>query len=212
LRGRRTTGRPLVDTVGHGARSLGAFVELLHSAGIRRLIDVRTAPGSRRHPHFGRDALSASLPENGVAYEWWGRELGGFRRPRPDSPHSALRVEAFRGYADHMETPEFADALQRLVAASAEEPTALMCAESVWWRCHRRMIADALDVAGCDVLHVMDGGRLEPHRRSDALRVVDGRLVYDVRTGQGSFDETFSLSDGAGATRRRPPRTPRAER
>ncbi|MFL5796691.1 MAG: DUF488 family protein [Actinomycetota bacterium] len=175
-------------TIGHGARPLAAFLDLLGWAGIRRLIDVRTAPGSRRHPHFSRDALAAALPEHGIAYEWWGHDLGGFRRPRPDSPHTALRVEAFRGYADHMDTPEFEAALEGLTAAAATEPTAVMCAESVWWRCHRRMIADALDVAGCEVVHVMDGPRLEPHRRWDLSRVVDGRLRYDVATGQESLD------------------------
>jgi len=177
-----------VFTIGHGARPLDAFLDLLAWAGVRRLIDVRTAPGSRRHPHFSRDALAATLPEHDVTYEWWGRDLGGFRRPRPDSPHTALRVEAFRGFADHMQTPEFTDALERLMAAAAEAPTAIMCAESMWWRCHRRMIADALDVAGCEVVHVMDGPRLEPHLRWDSLRVVDGRLRYDVPTGQGSLD------------------------
>jgi uncharacterized protein (DUF488 family) len=149
---------------------------------------VRTAPGSRRHPQFARDALAGALTRADVAYEWWGAELGGFRRPRPDSRNTALRVDTFRGYADHMQTPAFASALERLMVTAAADPTAIMCAESVWWRCHRRMIADALDVAGCEVLHLVDGPRTEPHRRWDALRVVDGRLVYDVPTGQGTLD------------------------
>jgi len=177
-----------VLTVGHGARSIESFLELLKGAGVRRLVDVRTAPGSRKHPQFGRDSLEAALGSAGISYEWR-PELGGWRRPRRDSRHTALRSNAFRGYADHMETPEFVDALRSLMAAAAQkERVVIMCAESLWWRCHRRMIADALDVAGWRVLHLMEGGRLEPHGRSEAARLdEDGGLVYDRATGQGSL-------------------------
>jgi len=173
------TARTVVFTIGHGARTLEAFVELLHGAGIRRLVDVRTAPGSRKHPHFGKDSLTGSLPAAGVAYEWH-KALGGWRKPRPDSRHTALRTAGFRGYADHMETEEFLQARDRLIALAGDAPTAVMCAESLWWRCHRRMLADALTVAGCEVRHVMEGGRVEPHRLSASARVEDGTLVYDV--------------------------------
>jgi uncharacterized protein (DUF488 family) len=172
--------------MGHGARPVDAFVALLRDAGVARLIDVRTRPGSRRHPHFGRAAISRSLAEAGIADEWW-PELGGFRTPLPDSPHTALGVDAFRGYADHMASAEFRDALSRLMAAAAAERVAVMCAEADWRRCHRRMIADALTVAGFDVRHIVDGG-LEPHERSPQLRIEGDRLVYDVAAGQASLD------------------------
>jgi uncharacterized protein DUF488 len=131
---------PRIWTVGHGARPVEDLMGDLERAGVRRLVDVRTAPGSRRHLQFGRDVLEAALRPHGIAYEWR-KDLGGFRRPRPDSPHHAIRNDAFRGYADHMDTQEFRSALAWLEETSAGVPTAVMCAESVWWRCHRRMIA-----------------------------------------------------------------------
>ena len=175
---------PSIISVGHGARTFEAFLELVRGAGIERVVDVRSFPGSRRHPQFGQDALAEALGREGVAY---GRErdLGGFRKPRPDSRHTAIRNAGFRGYADHMETDEFHAARDRLIAMSRETPTAYMCAESVWWRCHRRMLSDALLVAGCDVKHLMDRGKLEPHRLNPAARVADdGTLVYDQAEGQ----------------------------
>ncbi|MGH2766182.1 MAG: nitroreductase family deazaflavin-dependent oxidoreductase, partial [Actinomycetota bacterium] len=147
-------------TIGHGARDAETFLELLRGAGVRRVVDVRTAPGSRKHPQFGRDALTATLTHTGIDYVWEGEALGGWRRARPDSRHTALRSPGFRGYADHMETEVFGAARDRLIASSREIPTAVMCAESLWWRCHRRMLADALVAAGCEVRHIMDGGRL----------------------------------------------------
>ena len=169
-----------IYTVGHGARDIDAFIALLEGAGIRRLADVRTAPGSRKHPQFGRDALDASLEEHGIAYEWHGRELGGFRRAGPDTRHTALRSAGFRGYADHMESEAFRAALASLIESSAETPTAVMCAESLWWRCHRRMLADALTANGCEVLHIMERGKLAPHRLSPAARLEGATLIYDV--------------------------------
>jgi uncharacterized protein (DUF488 family) len=166
-------------TVGHGTRPIEAFLELLASANVERLVDIRTAPGSRRHPQFGHDSLAASLHDAGIAYEW-AKDLGGFRKARADSRHTALRNSGFRGYADYMETREFLSARDRLIDTSRERTTAVMCAESVWWRCHRRMLSDSLTVAGCEVRHIMEGGRLEPHRLTDAARVVGGVLVYDV--------------------------------
>lgn len=169
-----------VFTVGHGAREIGAFVELLRGAGVRRLADVRTAPGSRKHPQFGRDALAASLADAAIAYRWWGRDLGGWRRAAPDSRHRALRSSGFRGYADHMETDAFRGARDLLVESAGDAPTAVMCAESLWWRCHRRLLADSLVAVGCRVLHIMDGGRLEPHALSPSARLEGQSVVYDV--------------------------------
>jgi len=155
------------------------FVELLAEGSVGLVVDVRTAPGSRKHPQFGRDALSAALGAVEIEYVWR-KDLGGWRTPRPDSPHAALRSQSFRGYADHMETPEFQRALQWLASRTQDVPTAIMCAESLWWNCHRRMIADALVVAGIPVVHLMSAGRREPHRVHPHARVVGTRLIYDV--------------------------------
>jgi uncharacterized protein (DUF488 family) len=172
-----------IFTVGHGARSIETFLELLQGAGIDRLVDVRTAPGSRKHPQFGKDALAGSMQSVAIEYHWE-KDLGGFRRPRPDSRHTALRNTGFRGYADYMETETFANARDALFETARSNRTTVMCAESLWWRCHRRMIADALTVAGCEVRHLMEGGRQEVHSLSPMARVVDGTLVYDVEVGQ----------------------------
>jgi uncharacterized protein (DUF488 family) len=169
-----------VFTIGHGARDIDGFLDLLRGAGVRRLVDVRTAPGSRKHPQFGRDALAASLAGVGIEYGWEGEALGGWRRARPDSRHTALRSSGFRGYADHMETEAFRTARDRLVEGSAHIATAVMCAESLWWRCHRRLLADALLAAGCEVRHIMDGPRLGPHRLSSQARIEGDLPVYDV--------------------------------
>ena len=168
-----------VFTVGHGTRPIETFLELLVSVGIERLVDIRTVPGSKRHPQFGQDALARSLGDAGIAYEW-AKDLGGFRKARPDSRHTALRNTGFRGYADYMETSKFLAARDWLIETSRETTTTVMCAESLWWRCHRRMLSDSLTIAGCSVLHLMEGGRREPHRLTDAARVEDGVLVYDV--------------------------------
>ncbi len=170
-----------IYTVGHGARPIGEFLDLLEGAGVRRLVDVRTAPGSRKHPHFGKDAFAAALSERGIAYEWR-PEFGGWRRARPDSRHTALRSPGFRGYADHMETDEFRQARGWLIRTSAGTSTAVMCAESMWWKCHRRMLADALVASGCDVRHLMQGGRADGHRMHPAARIVGDVPVYDVET------------------------------
>jgi uncharacterized protein (DUF488 family) len=173
----------VIFTVGHGTRSIEEFLAALGVAGIRRLVDVRTAPGSRRHPQFGRDALAASLESQVIEYVWR-KELGGFRTPRPDSPHVALRNDAFRGYADYMETEEFNSALAWLIDTSRDTPTAIMCAETLWWRCHRRMISDALTVAGCEVVHLLDEGRRETHHLNPNARIDGSRLVYDIGAQQ----------------------------
>lgn len=169
---------PKVWSVGHGTRPVAELVAVLNEAGIKALADVRSVPGSRRHPQFGRSALTASLAEAEIEYLHL-RGLGGRRDALPDSPHLALKVDAFRGYADHMSSAEFAADYASLIALSREKRTAFMCAETLWWRCHRRMLSDRLTADGWDVTHLIGPGKSEPHRMWDVARVVDDRLVYD---------------------------------
>jgi uncharacterized protein (DUF488 family) len=187
---------PTIFTIGHGTREIRAFLNLLEVAGVRRLVDVRTAPGSRKHPQFGKEALASSLAEEGIGYEWEGKAFGGWRRARADSRHTALRSPGFRGYADLMETDSFREARTRLVDSSRQVPTAVMCAESLWWRCHRRMLADSLVAAGCQVRHIMEGGRLDPHRLSRSARIEDGVPVYDVVENEASESEELARGEG----------------
>jgi uncharacterized protein (DUF488 family) len=168
-------------SVGHGARPLAEFLAVLSEAEIATVCDVRSAPGSRRHPQFGAASLDASLAEVGIRYVHL-PELGGRREPRVDSPHRALRVAAFRGYADHMSTEEFARGYERLTSLARESRTAFMCAETLWWRCHRRLIADRLTVDGWTVTHLLAPGKSEVHVLWDAARTQDGHIVYDVGT------------------------------
>lgn len=168
-------------SVGHGTRTIEELLALLKDARIVTLVDVRSFPGSRRHPQFGQAALRASVTEAGIAYMHL-RGLGGRREPREGSPHTALRVAAFRAYADHMTTPEFQDDLARLEAVAAATHTAYLCAETLWWRCHRRMLSDLLTVRGWEVVHLLAPGKSEPHRLWDVARVADGELVYDAGT------------------------------
>jgi uncharacterized protein (DUF488 family) len=166
-------------TVGHGTAGQAEFAELLAGAGIQALVDVRIAPGSRKFPHFGKDQLPQWLPAAGVAYRWEKR-LGGFRKLPPDSPDVALRNDSFRAYAAYMRSAEFSAALDDLMTQAAEQPVVIMCSETVWWRCHRRLIADhALLLDGADVRHLMPGGKLAPHRPTSGVRVAGNELVYD---------------------------------
>jgi len=167
-----------IYSVGHGTRPIEEFLDVLRAADVKTLADIRSAPGSRRHPQFGQAALAASLNAAGIEYAHM-RGLGGRRDAALDSPHVALKVDAFRGYADHMSTDEFAADYARLVAIARDGATAYMCAETLWWRCHRRMLSDRLTVDGWDVVHLLAPGKSEPHRLWDVARVVDGWLVYD---------------------------------
>jgi uncharacterized protein (DUF488 family) len=168
-------------TFGHGAASAEQMTGLLRGADVSMIIDVRTAPGSRRHPHVVRAELERWLPEAGICYRW-DKRLGGFRRPEPDSPDIIWRVDMFRGYAGHMRTAEFLTAVDQVLAEAGEQVTAVMCAESLWWRCHRRMLADFVSAArNVPVRHLMHDGRLEEHSLSPGLRLRgDGLLVYDA--------------------------------
>jgi uncharacterized protein (DUF488 family) len=169
---------PKVWSVGHGTRTAEELVAVLREVGVRMLADVRSIPGSRRHPQFGRSALTASLAEAGIDYVHL-RGLGGRRDASPDSPHVALTVDAFRGYADHMGSADFAADYKHLVELARARSTAFMCAETLWWKCHRRMLSDRLTVDGWSVVHLISPGKSEPHRLWEVARVTDGRLVYD---------------------------------
>ncbi len=167
-----------VYTVGHSTRSLEEFVDLLQAYGVTLLIDVRVAPSSRRFPHFTAASLQAALRAVGISYRHL-KDLGGWRRPRPDSPHTGWRSPGFRGYADHMETPQFALALEEVLARARTDVVALMCAEAVPWRCHRQLVADALLARGVEVVHIRDRARSEPHRLTPFARLEGTRVVYD---------------------------------
>ena len=166
-----------VWTVGHSTRTGVEFIQILKSFEIATLVDVRTYPGSRRYPQFNKAELSASLKAAGIQYVH-APHLGGRRRARKDSTNIAWRNEQFRGYADYMETQEFREAIAELLKLAQRKRTAIMCAEAVWWRCHRSMISDYLKVKGTDVTHIMGEGKAEPHPFTSVARVVDGELSY----------------------------------
>ncbi|MCA0435914.1 MAG: DUF488 domain-containing protein [Actinobacteria bacterium] len=164
-------------TVGHGTLPQDDFAALVRDADTAEIVDVRSFPGSRRNPQYGREAMAAWLPEAGVGYAWL-RELGGRRKPVPDSPHVSLRHPAFRAYADYMDTEEFAAGVDALL--SRGDGRTLLCSESVWWRCHRRLLADYLQlVRHVEVVHLMHDGRRTAHPPTDGVRVVGGGLRYD---------------------------------
>jgi uncharacterized protein (DUF488 family) len=167
-------------TSGHGTLSLDAFEALLRDAAVQRIVDIRRFPGSRRHPHFDREALERSLSGAGIHYVWI-ETLGGRRKPSPTSPNVALRNDAFRGYADHMQTQEFADGVHELIALTQDgRLTTVVCSESLWWRCHRRLLADHLTlVSGVDVNHLLHDGRRTPHSPTDGVRRLGGTVRYD---------------------------------
>ncbi|MEU9393013.1 DUF488 domain-containing protein [Streptomyces sp. NPDC048324] len=167
-------------TFGHGTAERGTLARLLREAGVAAVVDVRIAPGSRRDPDLSRQRLAQWLPEEGIAYRWEQR-LGGFRKPPPDSPDTVWRNVSFRGYAAHTRSPDFVIAMNQVVLQAAELRTAVMCSEAVWWRCHRRLIADfAVLARGMLVHHLMHDGRLTPHTPTQGVRLRgDGLLVYD---------------------------------
>jgi uncharacterized protein (DUF488 family) len=164
-------------TIGHSTRSIEEFLALLAEHRIELLADVRSIPGSRRVPQFGKKALRESVERAGIDY-FWMPELGGRRKVSPDSVNTAWRHPAFRGYADYMETEAFAEGLDELASITCAVTTAIMCAEAVWWRCHRSMIADAMKWAGFEVLHIMGPGKTVPHPWTSAAQVVGGELSY----------------------------------
>jgi uncharacterized protein (DUF488 family) len=165
-------------TIGHSTRPIGEFISLLEENGIKLLADVRLLPGSKRYPQFNKEALADSLGKVGIRYEHF-PELGGRRKPRKDSPNTAWRNESFRGYADYMETEEFDKGLKELLDLAADTgPAAIMCAEAVWWRCHRSLISDYLKAQGIEVMHILDAKKTEPHPYTSAAHIVNGKLSY----------------------------------
>ena len=175
---RRHPGGVRAYTIGHSTHTLDELVALLERHGVTRLVDVRRTPRSRRHPQFNLESLAAELPARGIGYRH-APALGGRRRPRPDSPNGGWEHEAFRGYADHALTGEFAAAVAELVEPAREHPTAVMCAEALWWRCHRRLIADRLTALGWTVCHIASDGALVEHELPEfAVVQPDGTVRY----------------------------------
>jgi uncharacterized protein (DUF488 family) len=173
-------------TIGHSTRQLEQFLGLLEKFRIETLVDVRRFPGSRKSPQYGRDVLAAALRERAIDYRGL-PELGGRRRVLPDSRNTVWRNAAFQGYADHMGTAEFARGLDQLLKAAGKARTVIMCAEALWWRCHRSMIADALCARGVAVVHILDDRHETVHPMTSAARIVQGELTYaDGSTARSS--------------------------
>lgn len=165
-------------TIGHSTRTLSEFLDLLTLNGIEAVADVRSLPGSNRYPQFNAEVLAESLARVGIGYYSFKEELGGRRRSRTDSPNTVWRHKAFRGYADYMETPDFRDGVEKLLKLARSRRTAILCAEAVWWRCHRSMISDYLKASGVTVEHIMNGGKNVMHPYTSAAKVIEGRLLY----------------------------------
>lgn len=167
----------MIYTVGHSTHSADTFVRLLAAHEIRQLADIRTIPASRRYPQFGKERLCALLSEHGISYRHF-PGLGGLRKPRADSVNTGLRHGSFRGYADHMQTPEFRHAIQLLEQFASVARTTVMCAEAVWWQCHRRLLSDALMVRDVPVLHILSVATPKAHELSEFAREDRGQVIY----------------------------------
>ena len=167
----------VIYTIGHSTRSIDAFIALLKAHEVTRLADIRSIPRSRRHPHFSIESLSTSLAAAGIAYRHF-PGLGGLRKPQPDSDNGAWQNASFRGYADYMQTAAFDAALASLTEYAADAVAAVMCAEAVWWRCHRQLVADALVARGVTVRHITSATAAPPHELTRFARVLDGRVRY----------------------------------
>jgi uncharacterized protein (DUF488 family) len=172
-----------VWTIGHSTRPLKTFLALLEHYEIEAVADVRRFPGSRRQPQFAQAPLGSALAEDSIAYHWIAA-LGGRRRPRPDSPNTAWRNLQFRGYADYMASKEFEEGVDELLAVAGRIRTTMMCAEAVWWRCHRALIADVLCVRGIKVVHIIDETRAVMHPYTSPARILHGRLSYVPTVGK----------------------------
>jgi len=167
----------IIYTIGHSTHTLEEFVAMLKSFNIELLADIRSFPGSRKFPHFNKENLPASLAENNIEYIHL-RNLGGRRKVNPESCNTGWRVAAFRGYADYMETESFKKAIQELEQIASAKRVAYMCAEAVWWRCHRSLVSDYLKNEGWTVLHIMGVGKSTEHPYTAPAKIIDGKLDY----------------------------------
>ena len=168
---------PTIYTIGHSTHSLADFLDMLRSFDIKVLADIRRLPGSRKFPQFDQENLNLSLAEAGIQYLHLA-DLGGRRKANKDSKNNRWNNESFRGYADYMETEEFENAVVKLEQIALEQPTAYMCSEAVWWRCHRSMVSDYLKAKGWKVLHIMATGKVQEHKYTSPARIVDDNVVY----------------------------------
>lgn len=175
---KKITQNKTVWTIGHSTRSMEELVEMLHSFQIETVVDIRSYPGSRRYPHFNKEALEISLPGNNLQYIHL-KELGGRRKVNPDSKNTAWLHLAFRGYADYMETDAFKEGAEELEKIALKQRTAYMCSEAVWWRCHRSMVSDYLKVQGWKVMHIMGVGKADEHPYTAPAKIVNGALSYE---------------------------------
>ena len=167
----------IIWTIGHSTRTEEEFLSLLKSFKIVQLIDVRRFPGSRKFPHFNKEHLESVIPENNIRYVHL-ENLGGRRKIHPDSKNTVWRHPSFQGYADYMETPEFEQAIEVLKKLALERPSAIMCSEAVWWRCHRSMIADRLKEENWQVLHILGKNQEQEHPYTKPAKIKNGKLTY----------------------------------
>ena len=172
-----TASEKRIWTIGHSTHPLEEFLEWLDVSGVKAIADIRSYPGSRRYPHFNQEALELSLPKNGVSYYHF-KDLGGRRKARPDSVNKVWRHPSFRGYADYMETEAFKAATQELKEIARQQPIAMMCAEAVWWSCHRSMVSDYLKAQDWEVLHIMGPGKITEHPYTSPANIENGKLIY----------------------------------
>jgi len=179
-------GNKMIWTIGHSTRTIDEFINMLQSFQIRMLVDVRNYPGSRRYPHFNKETLEISLAKNDIQYVHI-KDLGGRRKPKPDSINTTWRNEAFRGYADYMNTDDFKKGVEQLQVLGDKYPTAFMCSEAVWWRCHRSLISDYLKSTGWAVMHIMEVDKAQEHPYTSAARLVNGILTYHKGADAGEL-------------------------
>ena len=172
-----TVAKPTIYTIGHSTRTIKEFLEFLFSFDIKVVADIRRLPGSRKYPQFNQDDLKKSLAENGIEYIYI-EELGGRRKPAKDSKNTTWRNKSFQAYADYMDTESFANGAAELAKLALEKPTAMMCSEAVWWRCHRSMVSDYFKAKGWEVLHIMSLGKATEHPYTSPARVVGDKVFY----------------------------------
>jgi uncharacterized protein (DUF488 family) len=164
-------------TIGHSTKTIDHFISALQSFNIELVADIRSFPGSRRYPHFNKEALEVSLPVNGINYTHL-KELGGRRRAKEDSINTGWRNAAFRGFADYMQTDNFKKGIEQLEELASTKRTSYMCSEAVWWRCHRSLVSDFLKLRGWNVFHIMEIGKAEAHHYTQPAKIIDGKLTY----------------------------------